>query len=149
MGEGDPGGSTSQEFRTPGSPFSRVLEPEMIHGQALRRREVEAAERHMPRPGFIEASVDELVLHWFDIEDVPRLIVDPALTLKWLNVRAERELHRRRDVLGRGDLRMTCNTADRQSVVQRKSGSGRVDLGGHSIIKNRNNIEQKTQKKQQ
>ncbi|WP_431869620.1 helix-turn-helix transcriptional regulator [Allosphingosinicella sp.] len=89
----------------------------MIHGQALRRREVEAAERHMPRPGFIEASVDELVLHWFDIEDVPRLIVDPALTIKWLNVRAERELQRRRDVLRRGDLLMTCNPAHQVELI--------------------------------
>src|SRR3546814_11776338 len=71
----------------------------------------------MPRPGFIEASVDELVLHWFDIEDVPRLIVDPALTIKWLNVRAERELQRRRDVLRRGDLLMTCNPAHQVELI--------------------------------
>ena len=96
----------------------------MMHGQALTRSEVEVGERPSPSLGIVEASVDELVLHWFDVEDVARLIVDSALNIKWLNLRAEGELQRRRDILRRGDLLLACNPTHQIELLALLAGCG-------------------------
>src|SRR3546814_17120395 len=51
--------------------------------------------------------------------------------------RAEQELAYHRTIL-RGDRRESRSRKDRKSVVEGKSGSVRVDLGGRRIIKKKN-----------
>lgn len=59
--------------------------------------------------GLAEASVHRRVLHWLHTDEVPRLIVDSTAAIEWLNLSAELELERGRDILKRGGQLMAVN----------------------------------------
>ena len=92
----------------------------MIQGSAIARHDRDWP----PTLGRAEAKVDDLVLRWFDLEEMARLIVDAALTIKWLNPSAERELQRRHDILKRGNLLMAVNPAHQMELLALLAGCG-------------------------
>jgi DNA-binding CsgD family transcriptional regulator len=88
--------------------------------------------------------VSELALHWLGAEEIPRLIVDAGLSIEWLNLSAERELRRRRDICRRDDLLTMINPARQAellALVARCDEAGatlclrREDGEGHLLLK--------------
>lgn len=89
--------------------------------EMIPRRLIEGDEAGIGRPpvqaGTGAPDVAELALHWLGADDVPRLVVDSALTIEWLNLSAERELRRRRGIMRRGELLMATSTAQQGELL--------------------------------
>lgn len=62
-------------------------------------------------------DVAELALHWLGADGVPRLVIDTAMTIEWLNLTAERELRQRRGIMRRGELLMATSSAHQGELI--------------------------------
>lgn len=92
----------------------------MTHDSAVGQ----GGESCLPALSLVDARSDELVLHWFDIDQVPRLIVDRSLAIQWLNVSAERQLMQRRGLARRGDYLVAVNPAHQVQLLALLAGCG-------------------------
>lgn len=117
------------------------LPPDGVLDPSLRRRGPDGPPKPCPVDlGIAAPGIAELALHWLEADALPRLIVDTALTIQWLNLGAERELRRRRDIRRRGDLLVAADPSRQAELLAllarcREGGSDlslpTVDLDGH------------------